>query len=241
MPDPERRLNLTRQPSMPISTAAYWQVTDTSPPQDSQFWTERFFHLMEAQPLIESLVLGLVPAEDGTLSENYASSLNQMVMLGNLEEAPDLQLRQSQLMMCLYQDVGLVARAFMVEIGMKALLRMCGQPIKRWHKLAQLYDLLHPIARQQLDVAYRKVEDVPPLPNEVVRIGSLKAILSTYDNLYTEIRYRPTLIGEGPILSAWFHLKIAANTILFTILTHRSNLAMRHSYLAAVEAADGQA
>lgn len=190
---------------------------------------------MEAQQHIEAMILSLAPAEEGTITESYASKLNNMVMLGNSVDAPDLELRQSQLMMCLYQDVGLVARAFMVEIGMKALLTLSGQEVKRRHKLSQLYDLLHPIARCQLGIAYQRVGDIPPLPDRVIRIPSIQTVFSTYDNLYTDIRYRPELVDEGPILSAWFHLNSTATSILFSILTHKSNEDMRHAYALSID------
>ena len=206
MADSRHRLIINREQSLSVAGSAFWEVSDSSPNDDSLFWTERFFQLMEVQPHIETMVLSLAPSEEGTLTESYASKVNEMVMLGNDDDVPDLEFRQSQLMMCLYQDVGLVARAFMVEIGMKALLSLCGQKVKHWHKLTQLYDLLHPIAQQQLKAAYQRVKDIPPLPDQIVRISSIDAVLSTYDNLYTEIRYRPQLVDEGPILSAWFHL-----------------------------------
>ena len=238
MTNSTRRLSLNREPSLPVATSAFWEVSDSSPNVDSLFWTKRFFQLVEVQPHIEAMVLSLAPSEEGTLAESYASKVNEMVLLGNQDEAPDLEFRQTQLMMCVYQDVGLVARAFMVEIGMKALLSLCGQRIKRLHRLSQLYDSLHPIAQRQLAVAYQRVENVPPLPDEIVRIPSIEAIFSTYDNLYTKTRYRPELVDKGPILSAWFHLNSAANTILFALLTHKSNMDMRHAYSISMEGTD---
>ncbi len=235
MADSRRRLVINREHSLPVAGSAHWEVSDSTPNDDSQFWTERFFHLMEVQPHIEAMVLSLARSEEGTLTESYASKVNEMVMLGNDDDVPDLELRQSQIMMCLYQDVGLVARAFMVEIGMKALLRLCGQEIKRRHQLSQLYDLVHPVARQQLSLAYQLVGHIPPLPDQIVRLPSIKVIFSTYDNLYTTIRYRPQLVDKGPIVSAWFHLDSAAHTILFALLTHKSNSDMRHGHSISIE------
>ena len=235
MPERRGRLRLNREQPLPDVGHAYWEVEGSAPSEESRFWLERFFHLMEAQPHIETMFASLAPGQEGTLSNEYASKLDDMVMLGSHDDGPGLELRQRQQMMCLYQDIGLVAKAFTVEVGMKALLSVCGQEIRRRHRLAQLFDALNPVARRQLTAVYPRAEKSFSLPNEILRVHSIHAILKTYDNLYTEIRYRSQLVDTGPILSAWFHLDIAAHTIGLALLTHKSNADMRYAYSMSID------
>ena len=220
---------------MPDTPNAYWEIGGSTPNDDSQHLTERFVHLMEAQPHIQSLLMSLVTEDKGAITESYAKSLDDMVVVGNVNSAPDLELRQAQQAMSLYQDIGLVSKAFTVEIGLKALLSLCGQEIKRWHLLLQLYDLLHPVAQGRLTSLYPLVEESFEVPRRVPRMPSIQSIFSTYNQMYTQIRYRSQLLKEGPILSAWFHLDLAANTILLALLSHRSNIDMKYAFSASVE------
>ena len=138
-------------------------------------------------------------------------------------------------MMCMFQDIGLVSRAFTVEVGLKAVLSLAGQKFPNRHLLLQLFDLLDQIPKNQLDFAHRRLGKPEEFPDRVLYIPDIRAIFNQFDNIYTEIRYRPNLVDDGPIMSAWWNLDAAAHSILLTILSHKSNLDMIHPTTIDIE------
>ena len=152
-----------------------------------------------------------------------------------MTESLTLRSLQSELFMCMFQDIGLVSRAFTVEIGLKALLKLSDQSFPNRHKLRQLFDLLPPQAQNQLEYTYKRTGRPESFPDQVLFISSVQTVFDQFDNIYTKIRYRPKAVYDGPMLSAWFNLDAAIRAIQFAILTHKSNMDMRHAMSIEVE------
>ena len=229
------RLILRQEPSMSANTSAYWEVTDRRPSTDALMWFTRYRNLMLLQPYLESAINALAPPTDGDLSTAFAELLDGMALISDSNSGPDLQWMQMETMMIMFQDIGLVSRAFTVEIGLKTVLKLCGTNFPNRHFLLQLFDLLPNIARNQLDYAHRILGKPENFPDKVIYIPSVREVFSQFDNIYTDIRYRPQIVDNGPILSAWYNLEAASHSLLFTICTHKSNLDMRHAAMADIE------
>lgn len=236
------RLVLAHQPSMPANTSSYWEVSGVEPSSDTDVWITRFQHLMQLQPYVEQVVRGFAPHDKAELSTPFADLMDGMAIISNEERGPDLRALQIDLMMCLFQDFGIASRAFTAEMGLKSLLKLSGKAVPHKHFLGQLFELLPSQPKNQLDYAHRLLGRPEEFPNEIIYIPSIQEIFNLYDNIYTQIRYRAQVVAEAPMLSAWYNLACASESLSFTILSHKSNLDMRHAVLAdiEVESAEGE-
>ena len=82
------RLLLTREPSMPENTSAYWEVPGIEPSADTDVWSSRFQHLHQLQPYIEHMVNELAPPGEAELSSAFADLLDGMAILTNEDGTP---------------------------------------------------------------------------------------------------------------------------------------------------------
>lgn len=129
------RLSLRREASIPEAAVGYWEIPNSEPHPESDLWISRFWRLNELQPYLERAMHGLAPHDEAELSTDFAEPLEDMIVLSNDDGESDLRSLQSELFMCMFQDIGLVSRAFTVEIGLKALLKLSDQSFPNRHKL----------------------------------------------------------------------------------------------------------
>ncbi len=223
MTNNEKRLKVKLESSLSEQPSAYWEVPSVEPNIDSEHWTSRFFNLKNAQPHIEQMILGLALPREADLSEDYATHLDETVVFSSSEAPPDMRRMQEELMLSVYQDVGLTSKTFNSEIGIKAILALAGIEPPHRHRLHELFTLTPPVPRNELERAYRLLGPSFEFPKRVVSLPSLASIFEANDNLYTDIRYRPTIIGQGAIISAWYNLDAALECIQWVIMKHKSN------------------
>ncbi len=190
--------------------------------------------MIQLQPYIQRVVNDLALPDDAELSTAFAELLEGMAVLTNEEDAVGLRDLQSQLFMCLFQDFGLTSRAFTVEMGLKTLLKLSGKDFPPKHFLLFLHELLPSQARNQLDYSHRLFGRPDDFPEQVTFIPSVQETFRMFDNMYTRIRYRPEIISDEPMLTAWYNLEAVSQSLLFTVFTHKSNRDMRHAALADI-------
>lgn len=229
----KRTLRIRQNPAMSNLPPSGWPRTGRPPHALSEHWMRRFLSLNHLQPAIEKMMFEFAPPSDADLSEAFAELYRDKVVVS--ESTPDLLRMQSEFIVSMYRDVGLVSRLFVTEAGLKCLIALSGSTPGNWHKLNQLYDLLPPAVQTELGRAYAIVVKNSDAPDSVALIPSVTGVVELYNDLYQELRYPEPETDERSIISAWNNLGNLIDAILIIAMSHESHSTMTNVSEASIE------
>ena len=212
-------------------TTAGWEIPGSEPTSDSGNWLDRFFLLFEAWPQLESMAFDLTLDSEELLREQVVAAADGHIEIDANGPSDDALIR-TEITLGLVQDAILPQKAFVMELGLKALLALSGQQTKRWARLGQLHDLLEPLVREMLSAHFDFVKQDWEFPDNVPAAASLESLLNGADDLLAHIKYHAEPADPILITTIFYNLDIALDALAFVIVSHESNAEMNDSFAA---------